>query len=708
MIRHRKEPASSTLNRFLEGIKDGIEVGDVKYACFHFACYCAHLFYVGESLSVASEKLIKQSEFIGGFKQVQLNHARMWHQLNHNLQGLAEDKFLLIGDDETKILDSWLETNNSMPLFSFYLIKLILCYLFGDYQQAIIYARRGKQYLQPSVGQIDFGVYYFYYSLAMLAVCSQNKAKYFSEILSCQEKIARWSNHASDNHLHKHELIAAEIAKISGEHEQAAEHYDRAISLAGKAGYLHESAIAEELAGEFYLSRGRNKIAGYYLNDAYKSYWRWGALAKVRQLESKHASVLNLVDELNSDNGDRPVNIEPGSCKACCNLAHLDLFSIFKASQAISSEIILDNLLSKMMAIVMENTGAQKSVLLLQQNSQWVVAASGLMELSQIDLPYIPVSEYHELPNSIVNYVQSTEETVMLDRASQSGIFIDDPYIIEHQPKSVLCCPMSHQNELQSILYLENSIEGAFTEQKLTVLQALLSQVSISIVNARLYKDLEDHASVQKSLRQKEILLQEIHHRVKNNLLVVSSLLEFQSSYIKDPHVTKLLENCQNRIAAMAMVHQHLYGNDELDRINFAQYIESLLNNLAYSQGSTERNINLILDLEPIELNIESANPCGLIINELISNAFEHGFRDRQSGNIWVKLKRNSNNQIVLTIEDDGVGFSAEQNLQNSNSLGLELVCTLVEQMDGQVTLDKSVGTKIEIVFDELDYHSRI
>ena len=156
------------------------------------------------------------------------------------------------------------------------------------------------------------------------------------------------------------------------------------------------------------------------------------------------------------------------------------------------------------------------------------------------------------------------------------------------------------------------------------------------------------------------------------------------------------------------MVHQHLYGNDELDRINFAQYIESLLNNLAYSQGSTERNINLILDLEPIELNIESANPCGLIINELISNAFEHGFRDRQSGNIWVKLKRNSNNQIVLTIEDDGVGFSAEQNLQNSNSLGLELVCTLVEQMDGQVTLDKSVGTKIEIVFDELDYHSRI
>ena len=709
MIRHWREPAVLTLNHFLEGIKDGIEVGDIEHACFHSTRYCAHLFYVGESLSVASEKSLKQIEFIGGFKQdFQLNHARMWHQLNLNLQGLAEDKFLLIGNiDEAKCLDSWLETNNFMSLFSFYLIRLILCYLLGDYQQAIIYARKGKQYLQASIGQMDFGVYHFYYCLAMLAVCSQDKSQYLSEILSCQEKIDRWSNHAPDNYLHKHELIAAEIAKISGEHEQAAEHFDRAITEASLAGYLHESAIAEELAGEFYLSRGRTKIASYYLNDAYKSYWHWGALAKARQLESKHASVLNLVDRLDSGNGDRPV-IEPNSNKSSSDLDNLDLFSIVKASQAISSEIILDNLLSKMMAIVMENAGAQKSVLLLQQNSQWVVAASGLMELSQIDLPYIPVSEYCDLPNSIVNYVQSTEETVMLDRANQSGVFIDDPYIIEHQPKSVLCCPMSYQNELQGILYLENSLEGAFTERKLTVLQALLSQVSISIVNARLYKDLEEHASVQKSLRQKEILLQEIHHRVKNNLLVVSSLLEFQSSYIEDPHVTKLLENCQNRIAAMAMVHQHLYGNDELDRINFAQYIESLLNNLAYSQGSIERNINLILDLEPIELNIESANPCGLIINELISNAFEHGFGDRQGGNIWVKLKRNSNNQIVLTIEDDGVGFGAEQNLQNSNSLGLELVCTLVEQIDGQITLDKSVGTKIEIVFDELDYHSRI
>ena len=202
-------------------------------------------------------------------------------------------------------------------------------------------------------------------------------------------------------------------------------------------------------------------------------------------------------------------------------------------------------------------------------------------------------------------------------------------------------------------------------------------------------------------------MLKEIHHRVKNNLFVVSSLLDFQSNYVDDPEVNKLLENCQNRITAMAMVHQHLYGNSELDRINFANYIESLLDNLAYSQASKERNINLILDLEPIELNIESANPCGLIVNELVSNALEHAFGDRSSGNIWLKLQ-NENDRVVLTIQDDGVGFKAGLDLHNSDSLGLELVCTLVEQLEAEIKLDQTIGTKIEIVFDELNYDNRI
>jgi histidine kinase len=717
MIRHWREPAITTLEHFLQGIQSGIEVGDIEYACFHSMRYCVHLFYVGEPLSAAEKKSSTQIKLINSFKQdFQLNYARMWHQLNLNLQGLSEDKFLLIGNnfDETKILNSWLETNNAMSIFGLYLVKLILCYFFQDYQQAIIYACKGKQYLPATTGLMEFAAYPFYYSLAMLAICSENpdyQSTYFPEILSCQEQIKQWSQHAPDNYLHKHELIAAEIAKVLGENEQAAEYYDRAIIEATKAGYSHEAALAEELAGEFYLSRGRIKIASYYLTDAYQGYLRWGAVGKVRELESKYLDLLNFIpqEELIANHNHQVEEPESYSHESCSNLANLDLFSIIKASQAISSEIVLDNLLSKMMAIVIENAGAQKSILLLQQSSAWVVAASASIDSATIDLPYIPTTEYQDLPSSIINYVQSTGSTVILEQADQEGTFINDPYIIKHQAKSVLCCPMMYQDQLQGIIYLENSlIKGAFTEQKLGVLQALLSQVSISITNAQLYKELEDHASVQKSLKQKEVLLKEIHHRVKNNLFVVSTLLDFQSNYVDDPKVIKLLEDCQNRITAMAMIHQHLYGNTGLNKINFANYIESLLDNLAYSQASKERNINLILDLEQIELNIESANPCGLIVNELMSNAIEHGFGDRSSGNIWLKLKHNSASQVVLTIQDDGVGFKPGLDLYNSDSLGLELVCTLVEQLEGEIKLDQTQGTKIEIAFDELNYGSRI
>ena len=712
MIRHWQEPAISTLEYFLLGIKSGLEVGDIEHACWHSARYCIHLFHVGASLAVADKKSVEQINFIDYYKQnFQLNYACLWHQLNLNLQGLAVNKFLLVGNsfNESQTLPIWLEINNAMGLFAYYLIKLILCYLFKDYQQAVLHAHQGKKYIQATAGQMCFSVYHFYYSLAMLAECSLNSDKrsiYLPEILSCRQQIGQWANYAPDNYLHKYELITAEIGKVSGEYEQAAEHYDRAIVAATKAGYLQEAAIAEELTGEFYLAKGRTKIAGYYLTDACNKYRRWGALAKTQDMESQYGALLNS----NTTPQLANVNTTSDDYEFGSNLASLDLFSVIKTSQAISSEIILDNLLSKMMEIVIENAGAQKCILLLVQNSALIVVASATITTEKkVILAHIPVAEYPDLPISIVNYIQSSQETVILDQATEDNRFINDPYIIEHQPKSILGCPMIYQNSLQGIIYLENSlVRGAFTPQKLKVLQVLLSQLSISIENANLYQNLKDHASVQKSLQQKEILLKEIHHRVKNNLLVVSSLLDFQSNYIDDPEVIKLLENCQNRITSMSLVHQHLYGNSELDKIDFAQYIVSLVDKLAYSQGCQERNINLILDLDPIELNIESANPCGLIVNELVSNAIEHGFTDRHSGNIWLGLKRNLKHQIVLTIQDDGVGFDQDFDLHNSDSLGLELVFTFVEQLNGEITWDKSNGTKIEIVFQELDYQKRI
>ena len=728
MIRHWKEPAAATIEHFIRGIKSGIEVGDIEHACFHAKYYCTYLFLIGVPLPIAAQKSQPQIDLIQNFKQTfQLNYAQIWLQLNFNLQGLTEEPLSLVGQsfDEVEMLPFWLETKNATSLFALYLAKLILCYLLGDSRQAVENGTQGALYLDAAQGTMCFSSYYFYYSLAILSLYeadadsdSDFNSRHLLLVKSYQQQMELWEAHAPENYQHRNALMLAEIARVSKQHRTAEEYYDLAITAATQTGYLHEAALASELAGVFYLSIARRKTASLYLSDAYHGYKKWGAVAKVLEFKTRYGELLfgNIPDdagEIEPKNNDNSSNFltatdELSSQKA--DLANLDLLSIIKASQAISSEIILDNLLSKMIEIIMENAGAQKSVLILQQNSLLTIAASATVApVKSIDLPSVPISQYSTIPKSIINYVNRTHQTIILDRGERQNLFANDPYLIEHQPKSVLALPMIYKDELQGIVYLENRlIRGAFTPQKLSILRVILSQVSISIENARLYKNLENHASVQKSLKQKEILLKEIHHRVKNNLLVVSSLLDLQTSYTEDPEVIKLLDNCQNRITSMALVHQHLYGNSELDRIDFAQYIKSLLDNLSYAQSCEEKNINLHCDIEEIELNIETANPCGLIVNELVSNALEHGFRDRESGNIWLRLKRIGESQIALVVQDDGVGFKADFDLNNCDSLGLELACTLVEQLEGTITIANAKGSKIEIVFDELVYQSRI
>ncbi len=213
---------------------------------------------------------------------------------------------------------------------------------------------------------------------------------------------------------------------------------------------------------------------------------------------------------------------------------------------------------------------------------------------------------------------------------------------------------------------------------------------------------------VRNSLKEKEILLKEIHHRVKNNLLVVSSLLEFQTEYIEDPEIIKMFENSQNRIQSMALIHEKLYASHDLKTINFGQYIESLVEQLSATYDVYANNVTFSLDVQSLFINIETAHPCGLIVNELIANSLEHGFPDNKQGNVFVSLKSKKSNIITLQIKDDGVGFPEDLDFQETESLGLQLVSTLTEQLEGEIILDRTGGTCFTITFSELDYCDRV
>ena len=210
---------------------------------------------------------------------------------------------------------------------------------------------------------------------------------------------------------------------------------------------------------------------------------------------------------------------------------------------------------------------------------------------------------------------------------------------------------------------------------------------------------------VRQSLKEKNLLLKEIHHRVKNNLLIVSSLLESQADYIDDLQAIKMLEDSQNRITSMALIHEQLHCSTSLFEIDIQQYVTALVEHITNSYLT--KQIDFQINIQPAKLNIETAHPCGLIINELISNALEHAFVDRQQGNIIIKFARDKFGCYNLLLKDDGVGFPAHKNFYQSESLGLELVSTLVEQLEGKIKMENNHGTQIKITFKELDYENR-
>lgn len=208
----------------------------------------------------------------------------------------------------------------------------------------------------------------------------------------------------------------------------------------------------------------------------------------------------------------------------------------------------------------------------------------------------------------------------------------------------------------------------------------------------------ENELRLRESLAEKEVLLKEVHHRVKNNLQVISSILNLQSSYIDDPNTLEFINESQNRIRSMSYIHESLYITENFSSIDLKDYIQNLVNNLFQSYRLQDSNVELRLQLEQVQLNLDQSIPCGLIINELFSNALKYAFPEGREGEIFVELKQDEENTYV-TIQDNGIGLPAGLNIDNLESLGLSLVQILVEQLDGTLHMESKNGTKFLIIF---------
>jgi PAS domain S-box-containing protein len=218
----------------------------------------------------------------------------------------------------------------------------------------------------------------------------------------------------------------------------------------------------------------------------------------------------------------------------------------------------------------------------------------------------------------------------------------------------------------------------------------------------------EAEQKVHLALEEKEILLKEIHHRVKNNLHVIASLLHLQAHTINEPKLLEIFDDSQNRIYTMALIHEQLYQSEDLGKVNLEKYILRLIGNLCTSFNSNSKPINLIVEAQPLSLNLETAIPCGLIINELITNAYKHAFPNGKSGEVKVQLFQWENQQLNLIVADNGIGIPATVDWQNPASLGLKLVQILAKQLKANLEFDCQSGTILKLSFKQLPYKARI
>ncbi|MEO6098364.1 MAG: AAA family ATPase, partial [Fibrobacteria bacterium] len=446
-------------------------------------------FEAGDPISEVRSGAGKYLDYAAPFGKLYTYLIRQYVQLLACLEGRTAG-LLSFDDDGFKEEDAlaiFRKVDYRSGIWQFWALKSIAAVYFGQHEEALRYVLAQREFPTPFFSTLQAAAAFFH-ALAATALYPDAPPERQIELAAMLEehlpRLKQWAEDCPENFLHRYQLVLAEKARIEGRDLEAMRLYERAASSARESGLIQMESLACELAARFYLAIGLGKNAAAHLRDARAGYLRWGATAKVAQLDREFPDI------------EKPA--WPGPTATLDGSAdQFDLPHVLKASQAVSGEIDLDMLVETLLRIVLEQAGADRGLLLLPHGEDFRVEAEADVgpDGTRVHLPRTPLLP-GQIAEAVFRYVIRSHERVLLEEAPVTGLFADDPYLRQQKPRSLLCLPLLKQSRLIGVLYLENRLAaGAFTPGRVAALEVLASQAAISLENARLYTDLDEERS---------------------------------------------------------------------------------------------------------------------------------------------------------------------------------------------------------------------